>query len=126
SVAAPTRQIAATSRFQELTKTMQVEDPPLKPVVSADHLKVEIFGPEELRLQLHRLESPFVEGAQEKQEPLAQSVRWLRVLQDGLGHEPFLLRTTSQGRLPGALPLSLVRSRLFGRYLVSLPYVNSA
>lgn len=51
---------------------------------------------------------------------------WLEILQRGLGHEPFLLEVFQDDRLVGCLPLALVRSLLFGRFLVSLPYLNSA
>jgi len=53
--------------------------------------------------------------------------RWLRVLQDGLGHQPMMiLARTNHGDLCGYLPLARVTSRLFGRFLVSLPYLNQA
>lgn len=52
---------------------------------------------------------------------------WLTVLQRALGHQPFLLVSrNSQGVIDGYLPLALVASRLFGRFLVSLPYVTHA
>jgi serine/alanine adding enzyme len=52
---------------------------------------------------------------------------WLRVLREGLGHRPFALVARSSsggGPITGYLPLALVKSRLFGRFLVSLPYLN--
>ncbi len=57
--------------------------------------------------------------------------RWLEVLREGLGHRPIALvagRNGSAGgeEIRGYLPLALVRSRLFGRFLVSLPYLNRA
>lgn len=52
--------------------------------------------------------------------------RWLTVLGDALGHEPHLVEATRGDRVAGLLPLALVKSLLFGRFLVSLPYVNSA
>lgn len=52
--------------------------------------------------------------------------RWLDVLERGLGHEPKLIEVRSDGRVLGSLPLVLVKSRLFGRFLVSLPYLNTA
>jgi FemAB-related protein (PEP-CTERM system-associated) len=52
---------------------------------------------------------------------------WLNVLQRGLGHEPFVLVSRdARGAVDGYLPLALVASRLFGRFLVSLPYVTHA
>ena len=52
--------------------------------------------------------------------------RWLPVLRDGLRQRPLRVEATCGGRLAGILPLALVESRLFGRFLVSLPYVNTA
>jgi serine/alanine adding enzyme len=50
---------------------------------------------------------------------------WPAVLADGLGHENYILCAKDDSRLVGYLPLALVTSRLFGRFLVSLPYLNS-
>jgi len=49
---------------------------------------------------------------------------WLRALQRGLGHDPYCITATERGRITGILPLSHVRSLLFGRFLVGLPYLN--
>ena len=51
---------------------------------------------------------------------------WLRVLQKGLRHEPYLLRAMQNGVEVGCLPLAFMNSFLFGRFLVSLHYVNTA
>lgn len=51
--------------------------------------------------------------------------RWLSILNQALGHQPLmLLARDAGGKLVGYLPLALVSSRLFGRFLVSLPYLN--
>ena len=55
-----------------------------------------------------------------------QQAAWLRVLQNGLGHQPVCLQATSGGQLVGVLPLAFVQTPLFGRFLVSLPYLNSS
>jgi FemAB-related protein (PEP-CTERM system-associated) len=52
--------------------------------------------------------------------------RWLAVLQRGLKHRPMIIEARRDGELVGLLPLALVESFLFGRYLVSLPYLNWA
>ncbi len=61
---------------------------------------------------------------------LEHDPRWLTVLRDALGHRPYLLTAradeANSGELSGCLPLCLVRSPLFGRFLVSLPYLNLA
>lgn len=51
---------------------------------------------------------------------------WTDILQAGLGHRPYVFTASDRGRLVGYLPLALVSSRLFGRFLVSLPYLNSS
>lgn len=56
----------------------------------------------------------------------SSSFAWLRVLRDGLGHQPFLLEANHAGSVQGRLPLAFVKSALFGRFLVSLPYVNTS
>ncbi len=59
---------------------------------------------------------------------LEHDPRWLEVLRAALGHQPHILlaRRETGGPLVGYLPLALVASRLFGRFLVSLPYLNRA
>ena len=56
----------------------------------------------------------------------AHDLRWLAALSRGLAQTPLIVEETSDGQLAGLLPLALVKSPLFGRFLVSLPYVNSA
>lgn len=54
-------------------------------------------------------------------------LRWLTVLKQAFGHRPVLLiaRGTDE-KIVGYLPLAEVSSLLFGRFLVSLPYLNRA
>ena len=50
---------------------------------------------------------------------------WRSVVERTHGHEGvYLAARATDGRLAGVLPLVRVRSRLFGHYLVSMPYVN--
>jgi FemAB-related protein (PEP-CTERM system-associated) len=50
---------------------------------------------------------------------------WRGVMERGLGHETVYLAATSEaGDWEGVLPLVSVRSRLFGRYLISMPFLN--
>ena len=50
---------------------------------------------------------------------------WRAVLEDALGHETFWLSARGHGgSLEGVLPLARVKSRLFGDYLVSMPFLN--
>ena len=57
--------------------------------------------------------------------PLSRHPGWLTVLHEGLGHEVYALEATTNGAVTGYLPLAFLRSLLFGRFLVSLPYLNS-
>jgi len=54
------------------------------------------------------------------------SVGWLLATSQGLKHDPHVLVARRSEQWVGVLPLSLVQSALFGRFLVSLPYVNTA
>jgi FemAB-related protein (PEP-CTERM system-associated) len=49
---------------------------------------------------------------------------WRDVFQSALGHKTHYLAAREGGRVTGVLPLTEVRSRLFGRALSSSPYVN--
>src|SRR5262245_45391213 len=56
--------------------------------------------------------------------PLSRHPGWLSVLADGLGHTPYALEAVQGEQTVGFLGLAYVRSLLFGRFLVSLPYLN--
>jgi FemAB-related protein (PEP-CTERM system-associated) len=56
--------------------------------------------------------------------PLSYHPAWLAVFQSGLGHVPYCLEAVEGGKTRGFLALAYVRSLLFGRFLVSLPYLN--
>ncbi len=58
-------------------------------------------------------------------DPCFYDPRWLHVVCEGLNHRPYLLVARQEGQPVGILPLAFVKSLLFGRFLVSLPYVNS-
>jgi FemAB-related protein (PEP-CTERM system-associated) len=57
--------------------------------------------------------------------PLSRHLRWLNVLEESFGHRVYMLEAIDGDRVTGVLPLAFVHSFLFGRYLVSLPYLNS-
>lgn len=56
--------------------------------------------------------------------PLSLHPRWSVALAAGLGHRPYLLTATAGQEPGGYLLVFLVESLLFGRYLVSQPYLN--
>jgi len=49
---------------------------------------------------------------------------WRRVFENAFGHETLYLAAREHGRIVGVLPLVIFRSRLFGRFAVSLPFVS--
>lgn len=50
---------------------------------------------------------------------------WREVMRGVLGHEcPYLVASEADGSWVGVLPLVRVRSRLFGHYLLSMPFLN--
>jgi serine/alanine adding enzyme len=49
---------------------------------------------------------------------------WGRVIHDAYGHESTALAAVEDGEVVGILPLVLVRSRLFGDHLVSMPFLD--
>ncbi len=51
---------------------------------------------------------------------------WLGAICRGLKHKPFVLtHQTADGPVDGILPLAFIQGRLFGEFLVSLPYINT-
>jgi FemAB-related protein (PEP-CTERM system-associated) len=58
--------------------------------------------------------------------PLSADPAWLNILHTTLGHEPYAVEATApDGRTVGFLPLAYLDTLLFGRFLVSLPYLNT-
>src|SRR4051812_39150462 len=87
-----------------------------------------------VRTTVRLLHAPFVPDTLARLEafagrhgtlPLSRHPGWLQVLQRGFGHTPYVLEATAAGETVGVLPLAFVRSLLFGRFLVGLPYLNS-
>jgi len=55
----------------------------------------------------------------------AHLAAWRHVIEDVMGHQHMLrVAQDSAGNIAGILPLALVRSRVFGRHLVSVPFMN--
>jgi FemAB-related protein (PEP-CTERM system-associated) len=86
-----------------------------------ESLEVIVHGRRALEERLARWEAYVARG---RRAPLGRHPAWLKVLEEGLGHVPYCLEAVEQGRTCGLLPLIDVRTALFGRYLVSLPYLN--
>ena len=50
--------------------------------------------------------------------------RWRNVIEQSMRHRYHALAATEDGQIVGVLPLAYLRSWMFGRFLVSLPYFN--
>ena len=50
---------------------------------------------------------------------------WLNAIANGLGHETHIVQAKAGGKVVGLLPLCLVAGPIFGKFLASLPYVNT-
>lgn len=59
------------------------------------------------------------------EKSLSRHPAWLAILQNALRHVPHCIEGHWEGKLRAILPLVAVRSRLFGSFLVSLPYLNT-
>jgi len=88
-----------------------------------------VFWAEEasLKMQVKRLQ-PADEVRWEKyvlrhpQGHMFHSLKWRNAVWRTFGHEPYYLWLEDEGRVRGILPLFFVRSWLFGRQLVSVPF----
>src|SRR5262245_43139407 len=54
----------------------------------------------------------------------SRRLEWLTILREGLGHEPFCIEARRDGQTTGLLPLCYLHTRLFGKFLVGMPYLN--
>ena len=50
---------------------------------------------------------------------------WATIFNNALGHQPWFLWAERDGCLVGVLPLMFVSGPIFGRFLVSQPYLNT-
>lgn len=78
---------------------------------------IEMAGPESMEWDRYVLASPQATGY--------HLLGWRSVIEQSFGHRTYyLLAKDAQGQARGILPLVMLSSRLFGRFLVSVPFVN--
>jgi FemAB-related protein (PEP-CTERM system-associated) len=75
-----------------------------------------------LAMSLPRLESYFLRDG--PVVALSRHPAWLNILHQSLDHTPYCLEVVEGSRTCGFLALAYVSSLFFGRFLVSLPYLN--
>src|SRR2546422_757864 len=49
---------------------------------------------------------------------------WKEVIEEAWGHEAYNLAAVSNGSIQGVLPLLWMKSRIFGKFLVSVPFFS--
>ncbi len=109
---------------------IQRPPPPLEPApmptlespAAPRTVSVRVHHGPDLAAQLPRLRAFALAGAP---APLSRDPAWLSVLERAFGHEIYALEAVDGERTCGFLPLAFVRSLLFGRFLISLPYLNT-
>lgn len=92
-------------------------------ITTQQGVQVRRYGPDEIRTRLSAWETYF---EKRPTSAIGNHPGWLLVLQHGLKHVPHCLEATRDDQMVGLLPLAYVHSALFGRFLVSLPYLNSS
>jgi FemAB-related protein (PEP-CTERM system-associated) len=92
------------------------------PVILDRTTAVRVYDRRSLPRALARLEAYLLRDS--SLVSLSLHPAWLQVLDRGLNHTPYCLEAVDGDRTCGFLALADVRSFLFGRFLVSLPYLN--
>ena len=83
----------------------------------------EVSGPVSIRpLQPHESDLWDAFVAQCPRATFFHRIGWREVIEDVFGHRCHYLVAERAGRWSGVMPLAVIRSRLFGRALVSLPF----
>ena len=91
-------------------------------ILVQQQLEIRTWGPGNVAGELDRLAGYLLQGGR---LALSRHPAWLTILARGLRHAPYLLEARAGEQTCGMLPLAHVHSLLFGRFLVSLPYLNS-
>lgn len=91
--------------------------------VSTDDVQILIYSRHAFKPRLPAL-TEFIRNSASL-VPLSKHPVWLNILQTALGHEPYAIEASAKGRTVGFLPLAFLDTLLFGKFLVSLPYLNT-
>jgi hypothetical protein len=76
----------------------------------------EFYDPQKCDISSSELSHPQLSGHDPK---------WLQSISKGLHYKLFLLQAGPSDSPSGRLPLALVSGPIFGKFLVSMPYVNT-
>src|SRR5205809_5817897 len=93
-----------------------------QPSVTSELVRLHTHEGDEVIAHLPRLQAYI---CKDRPTPLSRYPAWLSVLRQGLRCTPYCLEAVQDDQTCGVLPLAYVKSMLFGRFLVSLPYLNS-
>jgi FemAB-related protein (PEP-CTERM system-associated) len=61
---------------------------------------------------------------QHEQGSIYQKSEWKRIIENHFGKKTFYIYTLNDEKISGVLPLVLFKSKLFGTFIISVPYVN--
>lgn len=86
-------------------------------------LSVQCWSGRDLAQEIPRLTAWW---QRQENAPLNQHPKWLCVLERAFGQQAYLLEAARGSESVAHLPLIYMKSLLFGKFLVSLPYLNSA
>jgi len=77
-----------------------------------------------IRKLTHDLEPEWNEYALKNRASIYHDTRWIQLIKKVFGHDSHHILALADGAVVGMLPLVQLKSRLFGNYLVSMPYFN--
>ncbi len=101
--------------------TLSETDDGLAPPAAKIDASIRVLGPDQYRDRV----PAWAEFVLANGRPLlSHHPQWLSILERGLRHRPYVIEAMEGQTIRGLLPLVLVKSALFGRFLVGLPYLN--
>ena len=122
--------LATLNRVRRLPITLLTVTPPT--VKTVDIIRVPPLPPESMRIDVHtratlstRFKALSAFAMAGRTASLCGHPAWMNVLHSAFRHECYALEAMEGTKTVGYLPLAFVQSQLFGKFLVSLPYLNS-
>jgi serine/alanine adding enzyme len=101
--------------------------PEISEKIAFDFLEPKKNWDQEIKIEVaenHHLDLWYTYLQQHQHTPYHMST-WLKLIGNQFGHSSIiLLALNEQGDILGGLPLTLFSSKLFGRFAVSIPYIN--
>lgn len=61
-----------------------------------------------------------------KDATIYHKIGWKKIIESSFNHKSLFLMAQEEGKICGVLPLSFVKSKIFGHFLISLPFIDSS